>query len=200
MNTERIRLHLVFEEGLNLNRHKVDGKYHIGYGFNLEDEWDQDLLDYLGVEDEDDINEITQEQADYILDWWIENITGTISKRFGEKFTKLSPLRQECLFSMRYQMGAGGLRGFRMMWEAIDDNNWIEAASEMLDSLWARDQSPERAKRISKTFETNDEQYLELDQLYDEPVSTQRPNKADGPLAGFTDQELIAELARRLGI
>ena len=199
MNRERIRAHLIFEEGLNLKRHQVDGKDHIGYGFNLEDEWDQQLLDYLNVEHEDDIDELTQEEADYILDWWIETITSTISQRFGESFTKLSPLRQENLFSMRYQMGAGGLRKFRMMWDAIDKENWAEAGRQMLDSLWAREQSPKRAERIATTFIHDDEQYLELDTLWDASSGARIADKINNEtiLESLTDQELYDEMARR---
>ena len=201
MNRERIRAHLIKEEGLNLERHKVDGKDHIGYGFNLDDEWDHDLLDYLGVQDEDEIQSITEEQADYILDWWIDSITATISKRFGEKFTKLSPLRQENLFSMRYQMGPTGLRAFRMMWDAIEREDWDDAHYQMLDSLWAKEQSPERAHRIAKAFLTDDEIHLELPGCPDqEEVDAQDlAVLGDSALSAFTNQELLDELANRLG-
>ena len=199
MNRERIRAHLIKEEGLNLERHKVDGKEHIGYGFNLEDEWDDDLLDYLGFQDEDEIGSITQEQADYILDWWIDSITATISKRFGEKFTKLSPLRQENLFSMRYQMGPAGLRAFRMMWDAIENDDFVEASNQMLDSLWAKEQSPERAGRISKTFRLDEERHLEIPGYPDLEVDLQDlAVLGDSVLSVFTNQELIEELSRRL--
>ena len=44
---------------------------HIGYGVNLEEELPDELLQYLGVEDEKRASkEITQEQADYLLDYY----------------------------------------------------------------------------------------------------------------------------------
>lgn len=200
MNRERIRAHLIFEEGLDLNRHKVDGKDHIGYGFNLEDEWDQDLLDYLGVLNEDEIQSITQEQADWILDWWIDSITATISKRFGEKFTKLSPLRQENLFSMRYQHGAAGLRAYVKMWAAIDDDDYDEASVQMLESVWAREQSPKRAKRIAETFRTNDERCLNLDTFWDSDTIEAQDLAVFGDdiLKSVSTEDLLDELRRRI--
>ncbi|MDK9356736.1 glycoside hydrolase family protein [Lelliottia wanjuensis] len=54
--------------------------------------------------------------------------------------------RQDILTSMAYQMGVGGLAGFHNMLSAIDAENWSAAASQMLDSSWAK-QTPDRAKR-----------------------------------------------------
>ena len=59
MNLDRFRETLIRDEGLNLNRHTVEEIDHIGYGFNLEIEWDDELLDYLDVNDEDEIQSLT---------------------------------------------------------------------------------------------------------------------------------------------
>lgn len=54
--------------------------------------------------------------------------------------------RKDILISMAYQMGVSGLADFHHMLDAIVDENWNEAASQMLDSTWA-EQTPGRAQR-----------------------------------------------------
>ena len=55
MNIGRFTATLNLQESCNLNRHLVDDTDHIGWGINLEESLPDKLLDYLGVEDEDDI-------------------------------------------------------------------------------------------------------------------------------------------------
>ncbi|WP_330985365.1 MULTISPECIES: glycoside hydrolase family protein [Enterobacterales] len=54
--------------------------------------------------------------------------------------------RHDILTSMAYQMGVGGLVKFHNMLQAIVEEEWSEAASQMLDSTWAK-QTPQRAQR-----------------------------------------------------
>ena len=56
---------------------------------------------------------------------------------------------------MAFQLGIGGLLKFKRALGSIEDGQYKEASMEMLDSLWAQ-QTPERAKRLSKQME-NDE-------------------------------------------
>ncbi len=62
-------------------------------------------------------------------------------------WNKCNPDRQAILISMAYQMGVGGLLKFKGMLAAINQENWSQAQAEGLDSIWARTQSPNRAKR-----------------------------------------------------
>jgi len=55
---------------------------------------------------------------------------------------------------MAFQMGVGGLLQFKRTLGSIEDGQYGEAAVEMLDSLWAQ-QTPERAKRLSKQMESD---------------------------------------------
>ena len=50
--------------------------------------------------------------------------------------------RRAVLVSMAYQMGRGGLLSFRKMLRALHDLEYEKAADEMLDSKWAREDSP----------------------------------------------------------
>ncbi len=61
-------------------------------------------------------------------------------------FTKLNPARQAIIISMVYQLGLYGVLKFKKMIEALEDDNFAKAASEMLDSRWA-DQTSLRANR-----------------------------------------------------
>lgn len=54
--------------------------------------------------------------------------------------------RRDILISMAYQMGAGGLVGFKNTLAMMAAGNFSGAADGMLNSLWAK-QTPARAKR-----------------------------------------------------
>lgn len=201
MIIERLRETLKRDEGFELKRHEVQEIDHIGYGINLEQELPDELLEYLGVEDEDEIQEITQEQADYLLDHYVGIAEGDCITIFGDRWGRLSDLRQEVLINLAFNLGLPRLKAFRKMIAAVRAADWTAAAAQMLDSKAAR-QTGERYERLAKTFETNDEKHLELQNTYDQP----RLNRAVPPaapvegLAGVDDKALIAELARRLGL
>lgn len=56
---------------------------------------------------------------------------------------------QRATANMAYQLGVSGLMGFRKMLAALEAGDRPEAARQALDSRWARDQTPARAKRIA---------------------------------------------------
>ena len=199
MNKQRLRATLERDEGLNLERHEVQGVDHIGYGINLEEELPEELLEHLGVEDEDDIEEITQEQADYLLDYFVDRAEKDCISLYGSQWEDLSALRREVLINLSFNLGLPRLKAFRKMNAAIKKENWIEATAQMLDSKAAK-QTGERYPRLAKAFESNSEEYLELSQQFDIRVASNDEVDSDRPLAGATDQELLDELARRLGL
>lgn len=69
-------------------------------------------------------------------------------------FATLSEARQGVLLNMAYQMGVQGLLGFPKFLKMVEQGEYLKASKEMLDSKWA-DQTPERAKRLSKQMETD---------------------------------------------
>ena len=201
MIIERLRETLKRDEGFDLKRHEVQGIDHIGYGINLEQELPDELLTYLDVEAEDAIEEITQEQADYLLDYFVDVAEGDCKTIYGEIWQDLSPLRQEVLINLAFNLGLPRLKAFRKMNAAIRTEGWAEAAAQMLDSKAAR-QTGERYVRLSRAFSENNETHLSLENLYNNPVKPHRP--PDPPLnvdlVGVSDADLIAELSRRLRI
>ena len=65
-------------------------------------------------------------------------------------WSKLTPARQQVLASMQYQLRSPGVFGFRKMLEALSRSAYDTAAREMLDSKWARRDSPGRAKELAE--------------------------------------------------
>lgn len=95
-----------------------------------------------------------EEQLDKALPWWRE----------------LSDIRQRVILDMVFQMGLGrapftqgeddpgeGLLSFVNTLGHIRGGRWKQAASGMLASKWARVDSPNRARRLAKMMETNEE-------------------------------------------
>ena len=174
MNRERLELALKEYESCNLQRHEVDGKDHIGYGILLEDTiLPDEILEYLGVEDEDDIQEITQEQAEWLFDFFVDVAhQDALVIYTGDVFNALTPIRQEVLVNLSYNLGINKLRAFRRMNKAVLVGDWNGVSLEMLDSKAAK-QTPGtkiRYERLAAAFTEDDEKHLELPTLFDSPA------------------------------
>lgn len=105
----------------------------IGVGRNLEDVGlRQDEIDYL----------LTNDIRVAMLD----------CKRLCDDFDALSDNRQRALINMAFNLGRSRLAGFKNMWAAIERGDFAEAASQALDSKWAR-QVGSRANRIADLLE-----------------------------------------------
>ncbi len=65
-------------------------------------------------------------------------------------FHTLNAPRQLVIVDMAYQLGTAGLLRFQKMIQAIIDYDYELASTEMLDSKWARQDSPNRANRNAK--------------------------------------------------
>lgn len=111
----------------------TEGKPTIGYGFNLE----------AGI---------TKEEATSLLEIRLTNYRTKIEKRFP-KLHQLNTRRQSVLLNMAYNMGVGGLFNFKKMFIALEQDDFIEAARQIMDSKAAR-QLPTRYKRLAKKMST----------------------------------------------
>lgn len=125
---ERIKRH----EGLSTKPYYCTaGKLTIGYGRNLE-------------------NGITEAEADYLFQNDLKK-----AKAGAETFLAyqaINEVRREVLIEMVFQMGVRGVSKFKRFLQAAYMHEWAEAAEEMLDSKWAREDSPERARELAKLF------------------------------------------------
>ena len=106
----------------------------IGYGFAIKDLY------------------MDKEVADLILDQKINKILKRISadEDWGDWFLEKPQAIQEVLINMIYQIGFSGVKKFRKTIQYIKDDNFLMASEEMLDSKWARSDSPNRAKELSE--------------------------------------------------
>ena len=156
--------HLKKEEGCNLRVHDVQGIPHVGYGRSLNTKGLSDAeLEMIGVEDEDDIEAITQEQAGILLKNDIIDAAEDARRVVGDlTFLALSAVRKTCLVSIAFNVGGTGLSKFRKMLAAIKDGDFDEAAAQMLDSRAAKTQAPNRYRRMAEAMRTNDEAAFEL--------------------------------------
>ena len=64
-----------------------------------------------------------------------------------DNFLTLPDAAQLIIENMMFTLGRTRLTKFKLMKEAVDDANWIEAGIQMEDSKWAK-QVPNRAERL----------------------------------------------------
>ena len=132
--TEQIKRH----EGLVLHAYKD----HLGYL----------TIGYGRLVDQRRGGGITQAEAEFLLQ---NDINGKLAelKRRLTWFDKLNDARKGVLLNMCFQLGIGGLMGFRNTLAKIEAGDYAGAASNMLKSKWAQ-QTPRRAKEMAKQMET----------------------------------------------
>ena len=102
----------------------------IGYGFAIKDlELDEDICE-----------EILKRKLDRLVD--------RVTKKWGWVIN-LPIEAQEVIYEMCYQMGISGVSKFKKTLLFFESHEFKMAAKEMLDSKWAKSDSPQRAKRMS---------------------------------------------------
>lgn len=142
---------LVYHEGVKLKPYKdTKGKLTIGVGRCIEtNPFTYEELKAVG----DWEKGITKNAAFFLL----RNDIRRVSKECKSNipfYEELNDGRRYALLDMCFQLGIGGLLGFKKMLAAMSVGNWIEAKEQCLDSKYAREDSPKRAERIARTIET----------------------------------------------
>ena len=133
-----LRQDLVRDEGLRLTVYKCPAGFQsIGVGRNLEGRGISKAEAFYLLAN--DINACLDDLATFA--WW----------------GALNPVRQRALLNMRFQLGSGGFRGFTDMLAALERRDYVAAAEAARASKWARTDSPERAKRVTKQLESGAE-------------------------------------------
>ena len=89
---------------------------------------------------------------------WLEHDLQVIVKQCSgfEWFGRLNQARKDIIISMCYQLGFDGFCKFKNTIKLIAAGRFVEASQEMLDSKWAKKDTPERAYRHSKVFAVGD--------------------------------------------
>ena len=134
-NLDSLKKQIAHHEGFESRVYKCPNGYDtIGYGFAI-----KDLV-------------MDREVADLILDGKINNIIKSIGNHddWSEWFFEKPKAIQEVLINMIFQIGFSGVRKFRKTIQYIKDDNFLKASEEMLDSKWAKSDSPNRAKELSE--------------------------------------------------
>ena len=112
----------------------TEGYDTIGYGFAIKD------------------LELTEDVCDIILQQKLDKLNKILNERFC--WYPLSPLAiQDVVINMCYQLGVSGFSKFKKTIYYLETEQYEEASSEMLDSLWAK-QTPNRAKELSNIVES----------------------------------------------
>jgi lysozyme len=106
----------------------------IGYGRNLE------------------ANPLTRAEAEVLLETDLEHAVATVY-RIAPWAVRLDDVRWSVLVAMAFQMG-NRLRTFRQTLAEIEAGNYAGAARRMLQSKWARKDSPARAARSALLMES----------------------------------------------
>ena len=135
MNLNDLKQQLIKHEGLELMPYKCTaGKLTIGVGRNIEDRG------------------ITYDEAMYLLENDLTLYHTELMKAFPV-VDQLDVVRQYTLLNMAFNLGITKLRQFKLMWAAIEENNFEVAAQEMLSSKWSRDVG-QRALQLSEQMRT----------------------------------------------
>lgn len=90
---------------------------------------------------------ISLEEAEYLLNNDIQSRLNTLQKVLPW-FDLLDEARKGVLLNMSFQLGVGGLLGFKKTLGHVKAGEYTQAAEAMLQSKWAT-QTPARAKRLS---------------------------------------------------
>ena len=94
---------------------------------------------------------LTDEQCDYLLDNDVDRVTGQIDKALPW-WRSRSDSTRVAMASMAFQMGMDGLLGFKSALAALHAGDFAGAKRHALNSKWAREDSPARAKRVTDLF------------------------------------------------
>jgi len=91
---------------------------------------------------------ITEAQSEALLLMDIKEKAAELDRRLPWWRT-LSDNRQRVLANMAFQLGVSGLLGFKKALAAIRAGEYVNARLHLLDSDWARHDSPKRARRLA---------------------------------------------------
>lgn len=138
MNRELLRSQLERHEGLRLKPYRdTVNKLTIGYGRNIED---------VGI---------SRDEADFMLDNDIDQVERYL--KTVDEYNELDEVRQTVLANLCFNVGFKGIIGFKRMWRALAKRDYEGAATEMLDSKWAK-QVGRRASELAEIMRTGDAQ------------------------------------------
>lgn len=93
--------------------------------------------------------------------WLFANDVEVVQARAQQAFFWYPPLtteRKAVVLSMLFQLGLAGVQGFHDFCVAMGVGDWHTASLAMLDSKWAKHDSPSRAERLARQLSTGEYQ------------------------------------------
>ena len=133
MDVDKLKDQLILHEGLELKSYTCSAGYvTLGVGRNVEE---------LGI---------TEDEARYLLDNDILRVTKELDNAMPW-WRNMSEVRQRVVVDMVFNLGISRFLNFKNAINAMQEEDWDEAAAQMLDSRWA-DQVGQRATRLAKAM------------------------------------------------
>ena len=149
---------LIAHEGLRLQVYEDSlGIATIGIGRNLEDRGiTPEELEWMDIPNMAIVHTmgITEADAMYLAQNDVQIVEEELL-RSHPCVENLDAVRQLVLVDMAFNMGVPRLGKFKKMWAAIHENNFDEAAKEMLDSRWAN-QVKSRSTKLAHAMHTGE--------------------------------------------
>ena len=139
MNIEALREQLKVDEGVKYEIYKD----HLGYPtFGI---------GHLITEDdpehgEPDGTEISEDRVNEVFESDVAKFVSEAKILFSD-LDELPDVAQQVIVNMAFNMGRPRLSKFKNFIAGVNDNDWVRAAEEMMDSKWA-DQVGARATRL----------------------------------------------------
>lgn len=96
---------------------------------------------------------LKKEESETVVKMRIESIANELQSQWPEM--KYMPELAKGVFTeMAYQLGVAGFMKFKKTRRYAERGEWLHCGDEMLDSEWAREETPERAKKLSGLIKT----------------------------------------------
>ena len=149
MSADSLKRIMAEEDFSNIVYKDSRGNETIGYGTTVKSILDalkpgnrlrEKVVSIVGDTDESKLRAIgiSEEQAKELFNIFFDEAVKDAKSIVGEEtFTKLSPARQQVLVDLCYNIGKGKAKEFKNMIKAIKDENYAEAAYELMNSLRA---------------------------------------------------------------
>jgi len=99
---------------------------------------------------------LSDDEIAYLLANDIARCEQEIAERF-DWFDDLDPVRQDAIIDMAFNLGITRLSQFQNMLRALSESRFSDAATEALDSRWAR-QVGQRAQTVAEMIRTGERQ------------------------------------------
>lgn len=97
---------------------------------------------------------LSPDEIDYLLENDIERVIKELAKEYPW-FSDLDDVRKDAMIDIGFNLGATRLRGFKRALSAMESGDYKVAATEFLDSRWAK-QVGGRALELSDLIKTGE--------------------------------------------